>query len=51
VAERFGLPWLVVRAISDRAGDESVIDFRTFLATAAGSSARLVRSLLPVLAA
>lgn len=48
VAERFGLPWLIVRALSDRAGDESVVDFRAFLSTAAESSARLVRTLLPV---
>jgi adenosylhomocysteine nucleosidase len=48
VAERFGLPWLVVRAVSDRAGDESVTDFRAFLASAAAASARLVRELLPV---
>jgi adenosylhomocysteine nucleosidase len=48
VAERFGLPWLIVRALSDRAGDESAIDFRTFLASAAANSARLVRALLPV---
>jgi adenosylhomocysteine nucleosidase len=49
VAERFGLPWLIVRALSDRAGEESVSDFRAFLATAAAASARLVRALLPTL--
>jgi adenosylhomocysteine nucleosidase len=51
VAERFGIPWLIVRALSDRAGDDSVVDFRAFLSSAAGSSARLVRTLLPVLEA
>ncbi len=49
VAERFGVPWLVVRALSDRAGDESVTDFTAFLSSAAAASARLVRELLPVL--
>jgi adenosylhomocysteine nucleosidase len=48
VAERFGLPWLVVRALSDRAGEESVDDFAAFVASAAASSAQLVRQLLPV---
>jgi adenosylhomocysteine nucleosidase len=49
VAERFGVPWLVVRALSDRAGDESVSDFTSFLSSAAAASARLVRELLPTL--
>jgi adenosylhomocysteine nucleosidase len=49
VAERFGVPWLVIRALSDRAGDESVADFTAFLSSAAATSARLVRELLPVL--
>ncbi len=48
VAERFGLPWLVVRALSDRAGEGSLGDFRTFVESAAASSARIVRELLPV---
>jgi adenosylhomocysteine nucleosidase len=48
VAERFRLPWLVVRALSDRAGEDSLGDFATFVASAAASSARLVRELLPV---
>jgi adenosylhomocysteine nucleosidase len=49
VAERFGVPWLVVRALSDRAGDESVTDFTASLSSAAAASARLVRELLPIL--
>ena len=48
VAERFGLPWLVVRALSDRAGEDSLDDFSAFVDTAAADSARLVRELLPV---
>ncbi len=48
VAERFGLPWLVVRALSDRAGEESLTDFAAFVHDAAARSARLVQELLPV---
>jgi adenosylhomocysteine nucleosidase len=48
VAERFGLPWLIVRALSDRAGEESATDFAVFLSGAAGASASLLRQLLPV---
>lgn len=48
VAERFGVPWLIVRALSDRAGDDSLDDFAAFVDAAAASSAHLVRELLPV---
>jgi len=48
VAQRFGLPWLIVRALSDRAGEESVTDFAAFARDAADASATLVRALLPV---
>lgn len=48
VAERFGIPWLVVRALSDRAGDDSLTDFQSFVVEAAADSARLVQELLPV---
>jgi adenosylhomocysteine nucleosidase len=48
VAERFGLPWLVVRALSDRAGEDSLVDFAAFVDEAAANSAELVRELLPV---
>jgi adenosylhomocysteine nucleosidase len=50
VAERYGRPWLIVRALSDRAGVESSIDFEAFVASAAATSAGVVRTLLPVLA-
>jgi adenosylhomocysteine nucleosidase len=46
VAQRFGLPWLIVRALSDRASDESVTDFAAFVEDAADASATLVRELL-----
>jgi adenosylhomocysteine nucleosidase len=48
VAVRFEVPWLVVRALSDRAGEDSVGDFGAFVSSAAAASARLVRALLPV---
>ncbi len=48
VAERFEVPWLVVRALSDRAGEDSLDDFKAFVDSAAASSAELVRELLPV---
>jgi adenosylhomocysteine nucleosidase len=46
VAERFGVPWLVVRALSDRAGTESARDFARFAEDAAATAAFLVRRLL-----
>ena len=51
VAERFGMPWLIVRALSDRAGEGSVTDFSAFVSHAAAASAGLVRELLPLLEA
>jgi len=45
----FGVPWLVVRALSDLAGHESHFDFRLFIDEVALSSALIVRRLLPVL--
>ena len=50
VAERLDVPWLIVRALSDRAGEDSLDDFNAFLDTAAAASATVVRRLLPVLA-
>ncbi|MBS9476148.1 5'-methylthioadenosine/adenosylhomocysteine nucleosidase [Ancylobacter radicis] len=45
----FGVPWLVIRALSDLAGNESHFDFRQFVDEVALSSALIVRRLLPVL--
>ncbi len=45
----FGVPWLVIRALSDLAGAESAIDFRQFVDEVALSSALILRRLLPVL--
>jgi len=49
VCEAFGIPWLVVRALSDLAGGNALFDFTTFVDQAAASSARILRRLLPVL--
>jgi hypothetical protein len=47
--EAFGLPWLVIRALSHLAGGNALVDFTTFVDQAAASSATILRRLLPVL--
>jgi adenosylhomocysteine nucleosidase len=49
VCEAFGIPWLVIRALSDLAGGNALFDFTTFVDRAAASSATILRHLLPVL--
>ncbi|MEX0923070.1 MAG: 5'-methylthioadenosine/adenosylhomocysteine nucleosidase [Rhodovibrionaceae bacterium] len=49
VAERFEKPAIVIRALSDLAGEESHLDFGRFLEDAAGSAARIVRRILPAI--
>lgn len=49
VAERFGLPWLEVRALSDLAGADSRFDFARFVDEVARRSASVLRQILPVL--
>jgi adenosylhomocysteine nucleosidase len=49
VAERIGVPWLEIRALSDLAGKDSRFDFAAFVHEVAASSARILRRLLPVL--
>jgi adenosylhomocysteine nucleosidase len=49
VAERLGVPWLEIRALSDLAGKDSRFDFAKFVAEVARSSALILRRLLPVL--
>lgn len=49
VAERFGIPVVVVRALSDLAGEESHMDFPAFLHAAAASAAAVTRRVAAVL--
>ena len=49
VCEAFGIPWLVIRALSDLAGGDALFDFTTFVDQAAATSATILRRLLPVL--
>ena len=49
VCESFGIPWLVVRALSDLAGEESSVDFAAFLNEVAAQSAMIMRHLMSVL--
>lgn len=48
VCEAFGIPWLVIRALSDLAGQESQFDFTAFVEHVAAGSANIVRRLLPI---
>jgi adenosylhomocysteine nucleosidase len=49
ICESFGIPWLVIRALSDLAGADSGLDFNRFVHEVAASSARILLRLLPVL--
>jgi adenosylhomocysteine nucleosidase len=49
VCEAFGIPWLVVRALSDLAGGNALFDFTAFVDQAAAASATILRHLQPVL--
>ncbi len=50
VCGRFGAPCVVVRCLSDRAGEDSHLDFAAFLAEAANLAAIVVRRLIPIVA-
>jgi adenosylhomocysteine nucleosidase len=49
VCETFGIPWVVIRALSDLAGRDSSLDFAAFAEGVAAISADLVRRIMPVL--
>ena len=49
VCESFGIPWLVIRALSDLAGGSALFDFTAFVDRAAQSSAAILQQLLPAL--
>jgi adenosylhomocysteine nucleosidase len=49
VAEAFGVPYLDIRAMSDLAGRDASFDFAAFVSEVAGSSAMILRHLLPML--
>lgn len=49
LAERFALPLVVVRALSDLAGGDSHVDFPSFARAAAGGAALIVRRLIALL--
>ncbi len=49
VAAAFGVPWLVIRALSDLAGADSHLDFQAFVHDAAAKAAAAVLKSLPLL--
>jgi adenosylhomocysteine nucleosidase len=49
VCEAFGIPWLIVRALSDLAGGDARFDFPKFVDEAAATAAQILRRVLPVL--
>jgi adenosylhomocysteine nucleosidase len=49
VAERLGVSWLEIRALSDLAGKDSRFDFARFVDEVAQSSAHILRRLLPLI--
>ncbi|MCK0198859.1 5'-methylthioadenosine/adenosylhomocysteine nucleosidase [Ancylobacter sp. 6x-1] len=51
VCEAFGVPWLVIRVLSDLAGRDSHMDFAAFGAEVSLACSRILRTLLPVLSA
>ena len=48
IAERFDVPCVIVRSLSDLAGADSHMDIRTFLSITAGQAATVVRRIIPV---
>ena len=50
VADAFGVPWLIIRALSDLAGEDSQLDFQVFAKQAAHTAASAVLRSLPLFA-
>jgi adenosylhomocysteine nucleosidase len=48
VSESFGVPWLIIRALSDLAGRDSAIDFAAFAEVVSAASAGILRRILPI---
>ncbi|MGB0844897.1 MAG: 5'-methylthioadenosine/S-adenosylhomocysteine nucleosidase, partial [Alphaproteobacteria bacterium] len=49
IAVRFKIPWVVIRCLSDLAGDESHVDFHAVLKEASDKAARVTLDVLKVL--
>lgn len=49
VCEAFGIDWLVIRALSDLAGEDSSFEFNQFASEVAAASFMVLRTLLPAL--
>jgi adenosylhomocysteine nucleosidase len=49
VCEAFGIDWVVIRALSDLAGQDSQFEFSQFASEVAAASAAVLRTLVPVL--
>jgi adenosylhomocysteine nucleosidase len=49
VCESFAIPWLLIRTLSDLAGNRSLVDFGAFADEVAATSAAILRLVLPVL--
>lgn len=48
VSEAFGVPWLVIRALSDLAGEDSQLDFLAFVHDAAKKAVSTLLEILPL---
>jgi len=48
VAQAFGAPWLIIRALSDLAGEDIHLDFQSFVKHAADAAAATVLKTLPL---
>ena len=49
VARAHGIPWLVVRSVSDAGDNDADFSFTEYLALASRNAAEIVRAILPVL--